>query len=71
MLTTLHRRVVLTRDQDGWWVAECPSLPGCVSQGETRDDAVANIKDAIALYLESLAAHGEQVPEDTAELVTV
>jgi len=40
--------VTLDRDEDGVWIAECPSIPGCVSQGVTRDEAVANVKDAIA-----------------------
>jgi predicted RNase H-like HicB family nuclease len=59
--------------EDGYWVAECPSLPGCISQGETHDEAIANIKEAIALYIESLEAHGETVPDETYEsyLVTL
>ena len=40
--------VTIDRDEDGVWVVECPSIPGCVSQGATRDEAMANIKDAIA-----------------------
>lgn len=55
-------RVLIEQDEDGVFVAEVPSLPGCVSQGETRERAVENIKEAIALYLESLAAHDEPVP---------
>lgn len=42
----------LDRDEDGVWVAECPSIPGCVSQGETREEALANIREAIAACLE-------------------
>lgn len=53
-------RVLIEPDEDGVYVAEVPSLPGCISQGKTRAEAVANIKEAIALYLESLAAHGEK-----------
>ena len=45
------RQVVIYPGEDGWWVAECPSLPGCISQGETREQAVANIKEAIAAWL--------------------
>lgn len=41
------RQVVLYPGQDGYWVAECPSLAGCVSQGATRQDAIANIREAI------------------------
>jgi len=42
--------VILDRDEDGVWIVECPSIPGCVSQGETREKALENIKDAIALW---------------------
>ena len=47
-------RVVIEQDEDSVFVAECPSLPGCISQGKSRDEAITNIKDAIAGYLESL-----------------
>lgn len=42
----------IDRDEDGVWVAECPAIPGCVSQGETKDEVVVNIREAIALCLE-------------------
>lgn len=65
-------RVLIEQDEDGMFVAEVPSLPGCVSQGQTREEATENIKEAIALYLESLEAHGEPVPPPiTEELVEV
>ena len=48
----------LDRDEDGIWIAECPSIPGCVSQGETRDEALANIREAIAACLEVRAERG-------------
>ncbi|HEX5706309.1 MAG TPA: type II toxin-antitoxin system HicB family antitoxin [Pyrinomonadaceae bacterium] len=65
-------RVLIEQDEDGVFVAEVPSLPGCISQGETREQAVENIKEAIALYLESLAAHDEPIPPPiTEELVEV
>ncbi len=60
-------RVLIEQDEDGVFVAECPSLPGCISQGATRDEAVANIKDAIAGYLESLRKHNEPIPPSTWE----
>ena len=44
--------VTIGRDEDGVWVAECPAIPGCVSQGETKEEAVVNIREAIALCLE-------------------
>lgn len=65
-------RVLIEPDEDGVFVAEVPSLPGCVSQGRTRAEAVANVREAIAAYLESLEAHGEPVPPSiTEELVEV
>lgn len=55
-------RVLIEPDEDGVFVAECPSLPGCISQGPTRAEAVANIRDAIQGYLASLAKHNEAAP---------
>jgi predicted RNase H-like HicB family nuclease len=48
----------LGRDEDGVWVAECPAIPGCVSQGQTREEALTNVKEAIALCLEVRAELG-------------
>ena len=65
-------RVLIEQDEDGVFVAEVPSLPGCISQGRTRTEATDNIKEAIALYLESLGANNEAVPPPiTEELVEV
>jgi predicted RNase H-like HicB family nuclease len=65
-------RVLIEQDEDGFFVAEVPSLPGCISQGQTRAEATENIKEAISLYLESLNAHNEAVPPPiTEELVEV
>ena len=50
--------VTLTRDEDGAWIAECPAVPGCVSQGATRDAALAGIREAIAACLEVRAERG-------------
>jgi len=55
-------RIIIEQDEDGVFVAECPSLPGCVSQGKNRDEALGNIKDAIQGYLESLKKHNEPIP---------
>ena len=55
-------RILIEQDEDGIFVAECPSLPGCVSQGMTRREAVENIQDAIRGYLESLKKHNEPIP---------
>lgn len=60
-------RVIIEPDEDGIYVVEVPSLPGCISQGRTRTEAIDNIKDAIAAYLESLDAHGEPVPPPISE----
>ena len=55
-------RVIIQQDEDGMFVAECPSLPGCISQGKTREEALENIRDAITGYLESLKKHNEPIP---------
>jgi predicted RNase H-like HicB family nuclease len=65
------RRVLLYPGEDGYTVAEVPSLPGCVSQGATRDEALANIREAISLHEEVLRDRGENIPEDNFELVEV
>jgi len=62
MANHLKYRVLIEVDEDGMFVAEVPSLPGCISQGKSRAEALANVKEAIAGYLESLAAHGDPVP---------
>jgi antitoxin HicB len=59
----------LEQDEDGIFVAEVPSLPGCISQGATRAEAVENIKEAIAGYVDSLTAHGEPIPPSISEEV--
>ena len=65
-------RVVIEPDEDGVFVAECPALPGCISQGNTRAEAAANIRDAIRGYLRSLKKHGEPIPRPiTEEIVEV
>lgn len=55
-------RVVIEVDEDGMYVVSVPSLPGCISQGKTREEALRNIKDAIRGYLESLKKHNEPIP---------
>jgi predicted RNase H-like HicB family nuclease len=56
--------VVLEREDDGGYHAFCPALPGCHSQGDTYNEAIENIEDAIRLYIESLSSHGEEIPEE-------
>ncbi|HEX3152510.1 MAG TPA: type II toxin-antitoxin system HicB family antitoxin [Gemmataceae bacterium] len=60
--------VSLERDEDGVWVIECPSIPGCVSQGATRDEAIANIKDAIQACLEVRAERGMPLTIETRQI---
>jgi antitoxin HicB len=55
-------RIIIEQDEDGFFVAECPALPGCISQGKTRKEALENIQDAIKGYLESLKKHDEPIP---------
>jgi predicted RNase H-like HicB family nuclease len=59
----MRYQVVLMPGEDGWIVADCPSLPGCVSQGHTRDEALANIKEAMELWLEVEAEQSSQPPQ--------
>ena len=62
-------RIYLEPDEDGVYVATCPTLPGCVSQGHTRAEATDNIREAIEGYLISLRKHGEPVPSSIIEEV--
>lgn len=62
-------RVLIDEDEDGVFVAEVPSLPGCISQGATRAEALYNVKEAIEGYLDSLRAHDEPIPPSIFEEV--
>jgi predicted RNase H-like HicB family nuclease len=64
------RQVLLYLGEDGYFVAEVPSLPGCVSQGKTRAEALVNIEEAISLYIEVLQDRGESIPAEV-EVVLV
>jgi antitoxin HicB len=64
---TVKYRVLIEIDEDGVFIAQVPSLPGCISQGKTRAEALKNVKEAVALYLESLSAHGDPVPPSIQE----
>jgi len=57
--------VTIDRDEDGVWVVECPSIPGCVSQGQTREEAIENVKDAIKGCLEVRAERGMPLTVET------
>jgi antitoxin HicB len=60
-------RVLVEQDEDGMFVAEVPSLPGCLSQGSTRAETLKNVREAIAGYLESLQANGDPIPPAISE----
>ena len=60
--------VTVDRDEDGIWVVECPAIPGCVSQGVTKDEALENIKEAIALCLEVRAEKGMPLTIETRQI---
>ena len=60
--------VTLYRDEDDMWVVECPSIPGCVSQGETKSDALSNIREAIVLCLEVRAEQGYPLTVETEQV---
>ena len=66
-----QRQVLLYPGEDGYFVVEVPSLPGCISQGKTREEALVNIEEAISLYIEVLEERGESVPEDRVEVILV
>ena len=59
---------MLDRDEDGVWIVECPSIPGCISQGSTRDEAVANIREAITACLEVRAERGMPLTVETQQV---
>ena len=59
------RQVLIYPGEDGYWVVQVPSLPGCISQGKTKAEALENVKEAIALWIEDAQEHGESIPEDT------
>lgn len=63
----LKYRVLVEPEEDGGYVAEVPALPGCISQGASRQEALENVKEAISGYLESLEAHGEPIPPPISE----
>ncbi len=63
MVNTRKFYITLTEGEDGFLVASCPVLPGCHSQGKTKEEAIANIKEAIEGYIASMLDNGEQIPE--------
>jgi len=65
------RQVIIYPGEDSYWVAECPSLPGCVSQGKTREEAIANIREAIRGYIAALDEDRLPVPPDKLDALLV
>ena len=63
--------VTLDRDEDGVWIVECPSIPGCVSQGHSKDEALSNIQDAISLCLQVRAEQGLPLTIETRQIEVV
>ena len=68
---TRRYTVIIEEGEDGFFVVHCPALEGCWSQGKTRDEALTNIREAIELYLESMAANGERISEKDVETAVV
>ncbi|MCK4798322.1 MAG: type II toxin-antitoxin system HicB family antitoxin [Spirochaetes bacterium] len=58
------RQVLVYLGEDNFWVTECPSLPGCISQGKNKEEAINNIKEAIQLYIETLKEDSISIPEE-------
>jgi predicted RNase H-like HicB family nuclease len=65
------RQIILYPGEDGYWVAECPSLPGCVSQGSTKEEAILNIREAIQGYIAALEEDGLEVPEERFQVLLI
>jgi predicted RNase H-like HicB family nuclease len=65
------RQVLIYPGESGFWVAECPSLPGCVSQGETKEAAIQNIREAIEAYVVTLKEDGLAIPPDRFDALLV
>ena len=61
----LKYTVILVPEEEGGYSVEVPALPGCYTQGETREEAIAMVKEAVELYLESCKAHNEPIPEES------
>ena len=65
------RQVIVYSGEDGYFVAECPSLPGCISQGKTREEAIVNIKEAIVGYIAALKEDNLPVPNENFDAMVV
>jgi predicted RNase H-like HicB family nuclease len=65
------RQVIIYSGEDGYFVAECPSLPGCISQGQTREEAIVNIKEAIAGYIAALQEDNLPIPDENFDAMVI
>lgn len=65
------RQVIVYPGEDKYWIAECPSLPGCISQGLTKEESIANIREAIQAYISTLEEDKLPVPPDKFEALLV
>jgi predicted RNase H-like HicB family nuclease len=65
------RQVVLYPGEDSYWIAECPSLPGCISQGRTRVEAIANVREAIRAYIAAIEEDHIAIPEERFDALVV
>ncbi len=65
------RQIFMYPGEDGYWIAECPSLPGCISQGKTKEEAIINIKEAIQGYIAALEEDHLPIPEERFESILV
>lgn len=65
------RQIILYPGEDGFWIAECPSLKGCISQGSTKEEAIMNIKEAIQLYIDCLVEDNIPIPKENYELMAM
>jgi predicted RNase H-like HicB family nuclease len=65
------RQVIIYPGEDEFWIAECPSLPGCISQGRTREEAIENIREAVQGYIVSLEDDSLPVPSERFEAILV
>jgi len=65
------REVIIYPGEDGYWVTQCPSLPGCISQGQTKEAAISNIKEAIEGYLAALKEDALPIPEERFETMVL
>ena len=67
----IMRQIIIKLGEDGFWLAECPSLPGCISQGQSKKEAIKNIQEAVEGYIEVLQQDGDPIPKDNMESVIV